>query len=61
METHQFLASTLQKLGDNIAARDGTRDGIPDLFGNSDDDEELTSSTTSSKAQDSSNINELKK
>ena len=61
LEKHQVLASTLQKLGDNIAAKDGTRGGLPGLFEDSNEDNNLTSSTTTSKEMDSNKINNLKK
>ncbi len=61
MEKHQLLASTLQKLGDNVAARDGTRDSLPDLFGDLEEDDDLTSSTTTSKEMDRNQIKDLQK
>ncbi len=61
LEKHQLLASTLQKLGDNVAAKDGTKDGLPDLFGDFDKDDDLTSSTTTSKEMDRNEIKDLQK
>ena len=53
LEKHQLFASTLQKLGGHIAAKDGTTRGLPDLFGDLDEDDDLTSSMTASKEMDS--------
>ena len=61
LEKHQLLASTLQKLGDNVAAKDGTRGGLPGLFEDSSEDDDLTSSTTTSKEMHSNKIADLKK
>jgi hypothetical protein len=54
LERHQLLASTLQKLGDHVAAKDGTKRGLPSLFDYWDDvmDEELSSSTMITKQSD---------
>jgi len=47
LERHQLLASTLQKLDDSVAARDGTGSGLPSMFDPNDDEEDNLSSTTS--------------
>ena len=47
LERHQLLASTLQKLDDSVAARDGTGSGLPSIFDLNDDAEDNISSTTS--------------
>jgi hypothetical protein len=60
LERHQLLALTLQKLANNVAPKDGTRDGLPDLFGGYDDDNDITSSTTTSKEAEISKMNDLK-
>jgi hypothetical protein len=60
LERHQLLALTLQKLGNNVAIEDGTRVGLPDLFGGYDDDDNITSFTTTNKEVESSEINNLK-
>jgi hypothetical protein len=59
-ERHQLLASTLQKLGDHVAAKDGTKRGLPTLFDDWDDaistgnmtKEGLSSTTTNTKQAD---------
>jgi hypothetical protein len=54
LERHQLLASTLQKLGDHVATKDGTKRGLPSLFGDRDDltDEELSSMMMNTKQSD---------
>jgi hypothetical protein len=47
LERHQLLASTLQKLDDSVAAKDGTGSGLPSVFDPDDDEEDNISSTTS--------------
>jgi hypothetical protein len=60
LERHQLLASTLQKLANNVAAKDGTKDGLPDLFGGYNDNKNITSSTKTSKEAEISKMNDLK-
>ncbi len=54
LERHLLLASILQKLGDHVAAKDGTKKGLPSLFGDWDDltDKEVSSRTTNTKQLD---------
>ena len=47
LERHQLLASTLQKLDDSVAARDGTGSGLPSIFDLNDNAGDNISSTTS--------------
>jgi hypothetical protein len=50
LEKYQLLASTLQRLDDNIAGKDGTTSGLPSVFTNGDgfetDEDNLSSGTS---------------
>jgi len=46
LEKYQLLASTLQRLDDSIAGRDGTTSGLPSICNQDDDDDNLSSATS---------------
>ncbi len=46
LEKYQLLASTLQRLDDSIAGRDGTTSGLPSICNRDDDDDNLSSATS---------------